>query len=184
VTLVEPRERRLLRMIEQLIRQKITPVRVPSLADVAARRRERFKTQIAEIIDEGDLDAQLLLVQELCEEYDAVEIAAAAFKRLAEVERGTVQVETMAGDGTAERGMTRLFIKAGRKEGIHPLVIVRVLADEAGVPSAEVGAIDIFDHFTFVEVPASTASHVMEVLNRTKWQGKRLQTTPARPRGK
>src|SRR5262249_17949574 len=154
---------------------KITPVRVPSLADVAARRRERFKREIAAIIDEGDLDAQLLLVQELCEEYDVVEIAAAAFKRLADLGEGAAQVESMAGDGTTERGMTRLFLKAGRKEGIHPLVIVRVLAEEAGLPSAEVGAIDIFDHFTFIEVPAQSAAHVIQVLSRTKWQGKRLQ---------
>jgi ATP-dependent RNA helicase DeaD len=184
VTLVEPRERRLLRMIEQLIRQRITPVRVPSLADVAARRRERFKNEIAAIIDEGELDAQLLLVQELCEEYDPVEIAAAAFKRLGDLDGKSVQVETLAGDETAERGMTRLFVKAGRKEGIHPLVIVRVLAEEAGIPSSEVGAIDIFDHFTFVEVPSGSAAHVIQTLNRTKWQGKRLQATPARPRGR
>jgi ATP-dependent RNA helicase DeaD len=184
VTLVEPRERRLLRMIEQLIRQKLTPVRLPSLADVAARRRERFKEQIAEIIAEGDMDPQLLLVQEMCEEYDPVEIAAAAFKRLTELDRAALQVESLAGDGSAERGMTRLFIKAGRKEGLHPLVIVRVLAEEAGLPSSEVGAIDIFDHFTFVEVPSGSAAHAMEALNRTKWQGKRLQVTPARPKGK
>ena len=44
------------------------------------------------------------------------------------------------------------------------------------------GAIDIFDHFTFVEVPAGSAGDVMAMLNRTKWQGTRLQTTPARPR--
>ena len=79
--------------------------------------------------------------------------------------------------------MTRLFVKAGRKEGIHPLVIVRILAEEADLPSAEVGAIDIFDHFTFVEVPSQSVAHVMEVLNRTRWQGKRLQATRARPRG-
>jgi len=184
VTLVEPRERRLLRMIEQLIRQRITPVRVPSPADVASRRRERFKKEIAAIIDEGDMDAQLLLVQELAEEYDAVEIAAAAFKRLTDLERGSVQVEAISGDGTAEAGMTRLFVKAGRKEGIHPLVIVRLLADEAGLPSNQVGTIDIFDHFSFIEVPAESAPRVLEVLNRAKWQGRRLQATPARPRGK
>jgi ATP-dependent RNA helicase DeaD len=184
VTLVEPRERRQLRMIEKLIGRRLTPGRIPSVADVARRRRERFKKQVAEAIEGGELEAQLVLVEELGEEYEATEIAAAALKLLAEREKEGVRVEPMDGDGAGvEPGMTRLFLGAGRKDGIRPLDVVGAIANEAGLPGRQVGTIDILDHVTFVEVPEEAAARVIAAMRKTTLRGRRVKVESARPRG-
>jgi ATP-dependent RNA helicase DeaD len=185
VTLVEPRERRQLRVIEKLIGRKLSPGRLPSAADVARRRRERFKKQVAEVIDAGELEAQLLLVEELCEEYESTEIAAAALKLLTERDKDGLRVEPLDGDGiAAEPGMTRLFLGAGRKDGVRPLDVVGAIANEAGIPGHQVGTIDILDHVTFVEVPQEAAERVIAAMRKTKLRGRRVKVESARPRGR
>jgi len=182
LTLVEPRERRLLQNIERLVGRKLAPVRIPTIADVARRRRERVKTQLLETLEAGDLDPHLLLVDELCEEYDVTEIAAAALKLLYERDREGVPVESLEGDGLpAEPGMTRLYLGAGRKEGIRPLDVVGAIANEARITGREVGAIDILDHMTFVEVPSEAADRVIQAMRKTTLRGHRIKVASARP---
>ncbi|GAC1437826.1 MAG: hypothetical protein NVSMB65_12140 [Chloroflexota bacterium] len=64
ITLVTPRERRLLSIIERHINKRLKPARLPSMADIAARRRERFRGRILETIEEGSLDSYLAMVDE------------------------------------------------------------------------------------------------------------------------
>jgi ATP-dependent RNA helicase DeaD len=183
VTLVEPRERHLLRSIERLVGRKLAPARLPSVADVARRRRERLKKQLMEAIEGGDLDAPLLIVEELSDAYDPEVIAAAALKILCDQEKDGVPVESLAEDGVApEPGMTRLFLGAGRKDGIRPLDVVGAIANEAKIPGHQVGAIDILDHMTFVEVPQEVAERVITALRKTTLRGRRIKVSSARPR--
>ncbi len=69
----------------------------------------------------------------------------------------------------------RLFIGSGRAAGLRPGDIVGAIANEAGVPGSAIGAIEIADKFSLVEVPADAADHVIEALRSTKIRGKRVQ---------
>src|SRR5438874_1457789 len=82
ITLISPRERRQLRSIEQATRTRISPVRLPTAADIQARRRELFKTSVLEAMEQGGYDEFLVTVEELAEEHDVSSIAAAALKLL------------------------------------------------------------------------------------------------------
>ncbi|MDT8307626.1 MAG: DbpA RNA binding domain-containing protein, partial [Anaerolineae bacterium] len=62
----------------------------------------------------------------------------------------------------AEDGMVRLFVDAGRNEGVRPGDIVGAIANEANIPGKAIGAIDIYDHFTYVDVPAKYSQQVLE----------------------
>ena len=55
ILFVAPRERRMLRAIEQATRQPIEQMRLPTLRDIADRRIEQFKAQLVEVIDTQDL---------------------------------------------------------------------------------------------------------------------------------
>jgi ATP-dependent RNA helicase DeaD len=68
----------------------------------------------------------------------------------------------------------RLFIGSGRVAGLRPGDIVGAIANEAGVPGSAIGAIEIADSFSLVEVPADAADHVIEALRSTKVRGKRV----------
>ena len=186
ITLVSPRERYTLRGIERVIGQQITVKRLPSLADVAARRREAFKAAIIGTLEEGNLGQELLIAESLADQYDAMDIAAAAIRMArgdAAQRLDEAAVTTLDGDADGvEQGMTRLFIGAGRTAGIRPMDLVGAIANEAGIPGKSIGSIDIYDGFAFVEVPSADAQRVIQVMSNTNLRGKRVNVSIARPR--
>ncbi|HXG68371.1 MAG TPA: DEAD/DEAH box helicase [Blastocatellia bacterium] len=160
--LVTPREGRMLREIERYTGQRLTAAKMPTRADVAARRMALFKERLLKTLREEELEAYLSLVEELMEETgrDMAEIAAAAV-RLARGDKPFVVPLEPEEAPDAESGMVRLFIDAGRRTGVRPSDIVGAIANEAGVPGKVIGAIDIYDDFTFVEVPAQFRDQVL-----------------------
>ncbi len=105
ITLIEPRERRQLRFIERMIGARIRPARIPTAADIAARRREMFKDALRDTIESGDLDGHLATVEELAAEYDVAEVAAAALQILWESWQGSSAED--AGRETEDRSGIR-----------------------------------------------------------------------------
>ena len=187
ITFVSPRERYQLRLIEKAINAPIKPMRVPTAADVAARRRDQFKDNIRKKLEENTYDQHLITVEEMAEEAgcDTSQIAAVALQMLWQAQKGVTDynaAEVNVQSERVEQGMTRLFLQIGRQDGIRPGDIVGAIANEAGVPGNAIGAIDIMDKSTFVEVPEAQAAKVMEALNRTKIRGKKIYVDVARPR--
>jgi ATP-dependent RNA helicase DeaD len=78
ITLVTPREIRLLRVIERQIHKKLRPLRLPTPEDIAARRREEFRTSLRLTLASGAGQPYALLAEELADEFDPLEIAAGA----------------------------------------------------------------------------------------------------------
>jgi ATP-dependent RNA helicase DeaD len=186
ILFVAPRERRMLQDIERFTRQRIEPMRMPTQADVAARRVALFKESLRKTLQEEDLELYLNLVEELAEEegLDMAEIAAAA-ARLARGDKPLeVEIEPEPeGVPPADSGMVRLFLSAGRRNGVRPADVVGAIANEAGVPGKSIGAIDVYDNFTFVEVPAEYRDQVLERMSRATIRGRPVDARLARPEG-
>jgi ATP-dependent RNA helicase DeaD len=177
ILFVTPREQRMLRDVERYTGQRIAPMKMPTKADVAARRTALFKESLRKAIGEGDLELYLALVEELVGEgYDVAEVAAAAAK-LARGDRPLeVEVEPARDEMVpAEDGMVRLFVNAGRRDGVRPGDVVGAIANEADVPGRQIGAIDIYDTFTFVEIPAGLARQVLERMAETMIRNRHVQ---------
>ena len=83
------------------------------------------------------------------------------------------------GDTGAEEGMVRLFINIGKKQGIRPGNILGAIAGESGISGNLVGTIDMYDKYTFVEVPREVASDVLEAMKNVKIKGKSVNVEPA-----
>lgn len=195
VTLVTPRERRLLVMIERGIHRRLQPLRLPTPADIAAHRRAAFREEVLKVVDAGELDQFIALVEDMAGSRDVIELAAAAFKMAAEKHaarnrrtgrervRGLAQAAkgrrrtTRAGapglpeGGPREVSMARLFLQVGKRQGVRPGDLVGAIANEARIPGDAVGDIDLFDSFSVVEVPAAFAQQVEAALNRTSIRG-------------
>jgi ATP-dependent RNA helicase DeaD len=73
--------------------------------------------------------------------------------------------------GVREPGMARLFLNLGKKDRIRPNDIVGAIAGETGVPGRSIGGIDIFDNFSFVDVPSKDAEHVIKVMKNNTIKG-------------
>lgn len=186
ITLIEPRERRQLRWIEQAIGVKIQPARIPTAADIATRRKEIFTDALREALEAEEFAQHLGTVEDLCEQYDPSEIAAAAIHLLWESWVGAPkesQDEVAAFGEQPEAGMTRLFVSMGRQDKLRPADLVGAITNEAGIPGKSIGAIDIMDRSAFVEVPLEAAERVMEALGKTKLRGRRVRVGLALPPG-
>ncbi|HEV2132502.1 MAG TPA: DEAD/DEAH box helicase, partial [Longimicrobiaceae bacterium] len=89
ITLVQPREHRLLKGIERVVRQRIESGRIPTVADLRARRIELIRAAIRETLIEDGYDSYRVAIQVLAEQHDPLDIAAAAAKLAAEASQGT-----------------------------------------------------------------------------------------------
>jgi ATP-dependent RNA helicase DeaD len=196
VTLVEPREQRLLRNIERLLKRRIEIARVPTVADLRARRMELLDASLREALLGDDLERYRAMVEPLEEEFDIFDIALAATS-LADAagapERDEVEVPEVSlaapprrqppgrggggrrfrGDGGGD-GTTRLFIGGGREAGLRPADIVGAIANEAGIGGRAIGAIEIADRFALVEVPEEAADDIVRALNAASIRGRRM----------
>ena len=197
ITLAEPREHRLLKNIEQVTKQKIAIEKVPTVADLVARRLDLTRANLREAILEDDLDRFRVVVETLSDEFDLVQVALAAVKLAHEASGVTDDEQDIPdvaprpdhhggsrpggpGGGGAKPGrqtpsgpMTRLFIGAGRKAGIRPQDLVGAIANESRLSGRQIGAIEIQDRFSLVEVPEDAADEVVAALRASTVKGKK-----------
>ena len=71
-----------------------------------------------------------------------------------------------------DENMTRLFLNLGKKDFIRPADIVGAIAGESGLTGKSIGGIDIFDNFSFVDVPHKDAEHVVRVMKNNTIKGR------------
>jgi ATP-dependent RNA helicase DeaD len=199
ITLAEPREHRMLKTIERVTKQRISVEKVPTVSDLHARRLELTQAALHESLleDEDDLERFRVVVETLTDEFDVMEVALAAVKLAHEATGGAIddeeipeavsrsgreprgrteRNETRSGAGrgrTPAGGMVRLFVGVGRSAGIRPQDLVGAITGEARLPGADVGAIEIADRFSLVEVPDHAADEVIAALRTSSVKGRK-----------
>ena len=214
ITLVEPREHRLLRSMEAVTKQKVEVATIPTVADLRARRLELTRASLRERLLEGGLDHARVVVETLALEFDIIDIAAAAVQMAHTALGGDgddKEIPAVSAQGPRDRDrpeagggkralkpargrvagressasteeVTRLFVGAGRRAGIRPGDLVGAITGEAGIDSRDIGAIEISDAFSLVEVPESRASDIIAALKATKLRGAKVTVRRERDR--
>ena len=80
-------------------------------------------------------------------------------------------------------GVARLFMTIGRKDKVKVPDIIKSIAAEANIPQSKIGKIDVFDKFTFVEVPAELADRVIRSVDDVIMMGRRVKIQQAQAKG-
>ena len=192
ITLAEPREHRMLKLIERVTKQKITIEKLPTIADLHARRLELTRAALHESLLEDELERYRVVVETLTDEFDLMEVALAAVKLAHEATGADTDEEEIpdvapraeppgksrpkapTGRGrTKGGGMTRLFVGAGRAAGIRPQDLVGAITGESSLSGRDIGGIEIADRFSLVEVPEATADEVIKALRGTTLKGRK-----------
>ena len=192
ITLAEPREHRMLKTIERVTKQRITVEKLPTVADLRSRQLEITRAALRESLLTDDLDRFRPVVDALTDEFDVVEVALAAIKLAHEAGGGSDDIEEIpdaAQDRPPKRGaqsseprpkgrkpsggMTRLYVGRGRAAGVRPKDLVGAIANESHLTGRDVGAIEIADKFSLVEVPEDAADEVIRALKNSTIKGKK-----------
>ena len=170
-----------LKEIQRYCKTKIYAQKVPSLNDVASTKMENILDEIDQIVETEDLTRYLQAIENKVNDsdYTAMDMAA-AFLKLTSGQNEISPEETEFGDtGAEEAGMVRLFINIGKKNKAKPGDIVGAIAGESGIPGKVIGSIDMYDKYTFVEVPKEYAREVLNAMTHTKIKGKSIAVEPA-----
>ena len=78
-----------------------------------------------------------------------------------------------------EERMARLFINIGKSQRVTPGDILGAVAGESGIPGRLVGSIDMYDGYTFVDVPAEYAEDVLNAMSHAHIKGKHIHVEKA-----
>ena len=195
ITLAEPREYKMLKAIERATGRPIAIEKLPTVADLRARRLELTRAALRQIVLEDDLDAFRAVVEPLGEEFGIYEVALAAVKLASEASRTSRDEEELpevdlpqpddrggrrktAGRDQrrgrpAAKATTRLFVGTGRSSGVRPQDLVGVIARKSYLTGREIGAIEIADRFSLVEVPETAADDVVAALRQVSIKGRK-----------
>jgi ATP-dependent RNA helicase DeaD len=191
VTFAEAREQRLLRNIEHHTRRKITIESVPTVHDLRAKRLDLVRSSLETALNDGELERYRSVVESLAQEFDVYDIAAAAAKLVDqgrtsgpddEMEIHTAppppapRAMTRAGkrDRAPSNDVARIYVGLGRRDSIRPADLVGAIANEGGIGSRDIGAIEIADRFSLIEVPSAQIDRVVKAMRHTEIRGKKL----------
>ena len=187
MTFITPREFRQLKLIERTVKTKIQRRQLPTAANVIERQRDQIISKMQTVLELNAYHDYMPIAESLLDDYSAEEVAAAALKLMQEGIKAleAPQEDILSKDlrNTGGRpGMVRLFINIGRSQKIMVKDIVSTIAIEADIPARDIGLINIYDKFTFVEVPEDVAEKVIGAMNKNFIKGYKVNIEPAKAR--
>ena len=179
ITLAEPRERSLLRNIERLTGRRLELAPVPTVADLRARRLELTRASLREAVVAGGVEPFRVVVESLAQEFDVLDVAAAAVKLAHEAgerpERTlttTPELPARLQEDASAADFTRIYVSVGRYAGVRPADLVGAITGEAKLDGHAIGAVEIAERHSLVEVPEDRADDVLQALRRTTIRGR------------
>ena len=218
ILFISHREKRLLFSIEKTTKQPIEAMPIPSISEINETRLSRFKQSVAEAAQDDSIETLMPIVEMIKEENEASpEVLMAALLKIAQGDEPLILKESdrpdlhskpprdsrdrnsrdgrerkpkaPRGNRKPEEGMQRFRIEVGHVHGAKPGNIVGAIANEANINSKHIGAIEIYDNFSTVDLPDGMPKETRDTLQGTRVAGQRLNirewsdTPPAKGRG-
>lgn len=187
----------MLKAIERLTKQRIAVEKVPTVADLRARRLELTRAALREILLTDDIGQYGVVVETLTDEFDLMNVALAAVKLAHEAttgpgdeaeipdpatargKRASARDHSRDRDGWRGRdraiGNTCIFLGVGRNAGVRPQDLVGAITGESRLAGRDIGAIEIAERFSLVEVPEPAVEEVIAALRNTTIKGKKAR---------
>lgn len=197
ILFIAPRERRLLRAIENATRQKIEMMQLPTTEAINDRRIANFKQRITDTLAAENLDFYSQILEQYRQEHNipALDIAAALAKMVQgdepllitnkpqKIEIAFEDTPLKTRDSSRRRrtvsepdeGMERFRIEVGAADGVKPGNIVGAIANEVGIDSDYIGRIEIYENFSTVDLPEGMPREVFRYLKKVWFAGKQLR---------
>lgn len=200
---VEPRERRLLRNVEHLIKKNIEEVELPNHEVLQACRRKKFKDKITTQLEHHDLELYRELLEDMFTADQSQEDIAAAMMMLLQGkqklilppdpivdkkvrrdrgERGDRRENPRSAERRGERKgygnpqpMDLYRIEVGRADGVEVRHIVGAIANEGDINSRYIGHIKLYDDYSTIELPQGMPKELLQQFGKTRVLNKQMR---------
>ena len=163
----------------------LTCFSLPTGADRARDRTEALRERVARRLNDGNVDAELALLDPLFERFDPAEVAGALLalqrdagsempdaKREMRDARSEMRDATVAGPGDVLR--VKVFVSVGKKDRVAAKDLVGALIREVGLAKGDIGRIEVRESFSLVEVAPGLAERAVRGLSAVTIRGRRV----------
>lgn len=197
ILFVAPRERRLLKAIEQATNQPMTWLDLPSAHIINDMRKDKFKQQILDTLAQKDVSFYHTLIEELLQQTDdvsAIDVAAAMAKLHYRKEHFLLEEKTIVrrdqkrSDGHQQHkrgghtplggGMIRYRIGVGKRDGAKIGNVVGCIANEGNLQSNDIQNVRLFQSHGFVDLPQHLGKDSLNILKKARVAGRKLDLAP------
>ena len=186
-TFVSGRELYKLKDIQRYTKSMILPQKPPSLVDIEENKMNHILDTLKTTISEGHLVKYVTAIEKFLEDtglqneqendITTLDVAAAFLKMATHQNNGQGSSESNRDDFDnvmEEKTMVRFFINAGRDIKIQPKQIIQGIISCTSLPEKKIGDINIYDKFTFIEVPGKYAEEVLASMKNYKINGHKI----------
>lgn len=184
ITFISPKELRSLLFIQKIANTKIKKEKLPGIREVVEIKKEKMKNELRELLTEGNFESYFTLAQELMDEgADAQSLVAALLQYHFgnELKEENYQELQEFNSSIDTKGITRLFVAKGRMDKMNAKSIADFLSKESGVAAEHIKDVQVFDKFSFVNVPFLEAEQILVSFEKNK-HNKRPLITRAKER--
>jgi len=148
------------------------PLRLPGALEAAREEAAARRASVAGVIAATPLDGAVLTLAPLFDRFDPVHVAAALYHLWSETPQAQATAPTAL--AVPAPATARMFVSAGRKDGVTVADLVAVLTKEIGVDRKAVGRIELKDTHALVELPAHEAEAVIAAMSGKLLRRKRV----------
>ncbi|MGM9972761.1 MAG: DEAD/DEAH box helicase [Clostridiaceae bacterium] len=171
-SLVTPREYMTLKQIEKFTKSKIKRKELPTIDDIFSSKYKNIINRVNETLAAEEYKKFLPLVQELDDEYNLVDVAAALMQMVYSKEISYEYTENSLG---TDNNYVRLFLTVGRMDKVNAKSILQFFNDTANVSKDLVGDIDIMEKFSFVDVSEKALDMILKKSSGKKMGNRKVK---------
>jgi ATP-dependent RNA helicase DeaD len=176
VTFISPWENKKLKFISNLTKTAIRREKIPTVSDIIGRKISILQDELKEIIDLNAHQDYISTALQLVEDNDPLNVLAAMLKYALEDELDEKKYkdikEFSKTNMEKDRGAVRLFVSFGKKDGITPRKLLKLINNETRIPAAKISGIKIMDSYSFLSAPLEEAEIIVNAF-KTKKSGKK-----------
>ena len=162
ITFTSPSEYRKLMFIQKIAKTTIRKEKLPRVSDIVNIKKSRIQSEIERIIDEKSHTAYLKVAKNILKENDPEEILAAILKYSFDKELDETRYREIGDVSVDRKGTTRLFVSLGKKDGMMPRKLVKMINNESSVPAGRITDVKILDSFSFLTVSFEDAEVILK----------------------
>lgn len=168
ITFISPEEYRKLMNIARFTKTKIRKEKLPGAGEIVEIKKTRIQSELNEIIDTQSHRDYMKIAEQMLSDKDPVDIVAAILKYSLEDELSEKKYKEIADVSVDKKGTTRLFVSFGRKDGLTPRKLIKLINNETKVTSGKINEVKVMDSFSFLTVPFEEAEKILKAFKGRK----------------
>ncbi|MCP4138422.1 MAG: DEAD/DEAH box helicase [bacterium] len=166
ITFITPEEYRKLMQISKVTKTTIRKEKLPRASEIVNIKKARIQGELQEIVASGGHKDYIVTALRMLEGNDPVDVVASILKYSLENELDESKYKDLTDVSVDKKGTTRLFVSFGRKDGITPQKLVKLINNESKVRAGKISEVKVMDSFSFLTVPFEEAEIILQAFNR------------------